>query len=445
MTMTSPDGRRLSQIRPLPDPAGSQPSSPASVLAPRTLPEPGPASAPNTSEPIAPNSFYGKPASNREPPPLPARPSISPPAAEGLGSKSTVYIPPESDPAPSSPFRSPVLVPDSPPAQPTPPLLRPVTDSDWSNNKSGISQWTENWTVAPNDISTSWMKDTDDWRTAEAAKWTATWGTTSYGFKINGRDEAEEQVWWDPMARDAFGRPGPGILPTCAIDFIMQKSDTLYSVQGHLPNAAELTRGQQPAHPITDAPTEDEVRMAMPHPNAFFSTKEFGWMIILWRESSQPPPIFPGAYLPSPLPDAGRRKATKPCGPDGENLTHHFHSISDIIDASKIDPPYLRAPWHDQPEKSEEFNALMCCQCPLWGVFSYTLSSVIPKEVMDMLVEERAQSPSPGQSPFDAVYTALSTIHMFAVSFSLTRISLIYTHFYNLQRHPEPTLEGRGT
>jgi hypothetical protein len=410
--MSTPKDRRLSKIRPLPDPTKSQPSSPSSARAPRPLPEPGapPPSIPSPA-PAATATFYGNTTLRRDPPPLPSRPVAPPPppSPTNLGSKTTVYIPPEAETPSSSPFRSPVLVPDSPPTEPPATLLRPVTDVDWST-KPGATTWTNNW-VDTEVAGGGWdlPKDNDDWAMSSAANWSkGGWGNP-LPFNITGRDEAEERDWWDTAAREAFGRPGPGLLPTGAIEVLTEHAGPLYVVHPRVPDPAELSKGPAPAPPESfEPPTEADLRASLPHTHALFSPQNFGWMMIMWRESDHLPPLLADAKLVSPLPDEEGRKRNKSCGPGGPNLTHHFHVVNRQIDGSKLEPPCMSSDGAD----TEPLSALVCCQCPLWGVFSGRIDCVIPYTVLRALTEERAQAPGIGENPKTAVLMAMTTVHM---------------------------------
>jgi hypothetical protein len=472
--MSSPNDQRLHKIRPLPDPTNSQPSSPASTRSSRPLPQPQtqtlplsqtqsdiqtqPSSGMNaiaagvpSTEKISPANFYGSSndtSSRRDPPPLPSRPTSS--RGHGLGSKSTSYIPPQDDPA-SSPYRSPVLVADSPPP-PEPPLIQPLAGKD--SNK-----WTKNWASENN--STGYNHD-QEWNihdmemdmdtakdhTRSRTDWTNDWDTgTSHvsnlnlPFGITGRDAAEERSWWDASVQSLSGRPGQGALPVCIHDYIVHRAGDFFTVQPHLPDAEELKRGARPVDANSNAgagagdpPSYEELVGALPspQPNVYFSVQEVGWVMVLCWIAPEKLALVKGSVLDKdgdvdgPWPSSSGRGSARPCGRGGSNPAHHFHACSKSVDASRIDmgvKPFRHDPWHappdhgmgPDPEAPEALEALVCCQCAQVVLISRLLPAVIPLNLVGRLMDERKGAPMVGQTPEDAVAMAFATIHVYVV------------------------------
>jgi hypothetical protein len=482
--MSSPKDRRLPQIRPLPDPTSSQPSSPVSTRSSRPLPQPQtqpqPQSQPQTqissvmntntsgvpnTEKISPANFYGTTKdtfSRRDPPPLPSRPASS--RGHGLGSKSTSYIPPQDDAA-SSPYRSPVLVADSPPPL-EPPLIQPLAGKD-------SNRWTENWASEPNttgynhdqewnihdmDMDIDTVKD----HTRSRTDWTNDWDTgtsqvsnLNLPFGITGRDAAEERSWWDASVQSLSGRPGQGALPVCVHDYIVHRAGDFFAVQPHLPDAEELAKGAKPVDPNTntntnvntgDPPGYEELigTLPSPQPNVYFSVQEVGWVMVLCWIAPEKLALVKGAMLDKdgdvdgPWPSSLRRTSARLCGRGGSNPAHHFHACSKSVDASRNNlgaEPFRREPWHappdhgmgPDPEAPEALEALVCCQCAQVVLISRLLPAVIPLDLMGKLMDERKGSPMVGQTPEDAVALAFATIHMYVfLSFCLSVIPSLW-------------------
>lgn len=417
--MSPSNDRRTTNSRPLPDPA-SQPTSPTSARTSRPLPVPtsttvsGTPQTKGTTGTVNPMSFYGSTPNAREPPPLPARPdsarSEAPPWDEGktgLGSKSTTYIPPETSSGASSPFRSPVLVPNSPHS--APPEL--IQDTTFDNNE--LNTVTSAWN-APGKGDNGWNGN-DDWGMSKAADWATNWGEPSFPFKITGRNVEEENSWWDTEARQTFSRPGSGHLPPAVMEMIFAEGGTLHHVEVALPDEGELTRGPSKTPEEYVGPSIEDLRSVIPHPSAYFSPQECAWMIVLPREYVAKPNFTSrdGELSFPPWPNTGFRNANadKPCGKDGANVAHHFHRYDEQIDVRELEPEAALLEGHDVEIKT--LNAVACCQCPMVVLMSTPLSAIIPRTIMDTLAEEREDSPQPGQTKHDSVATAFNTLHMY--------------------------------
>jgi ubiquitin carboxyl-terminal hydrolase 25 len=212
-------------------------------------------------------------------------------------------------------------------------------------------------------------------------------------------------------------------------------------------------------------PSADEVRQAVPHPNAYYCPKHNGWVLLIWKSSSVLPPLA-DKFDERTLPDRIRRKKTNSCVGDGEqpfgqaNKTHHFHHYSKAVDARKMEPHFHRQAWEkeevakrnrrkvtteslhvdlpdgldptkildvpmmmqDEPEQMEEdqeeelLDLYICCQCSFYCVVSDVIPGVIPLRALDALVQDKTQNPAPGMAPEVSVFTAWDTIMGFASS-----------------------------
>lgn len=406
---------------------------------------------------MAPATFY-------QGPPLPTRPS-------SLGSNHTTYVAPEDPPPYSSShgrsptYREPELIEENDDSIPE---LVP-SNGTWDNT----SGWgdPDPWVPYPIDY-TATIKSTPD-------------------IVIDGRDGYEEANWWDASMRERIHRPGSGMLPPFLAEQLHDSAHPLFSVSVTSPDirmpsqvAAPSTSGSAPgspndhkssqssstraawssqaraASPSSSAPppsqpTADDVRTAVPHPNAYYCPKENGWVILSWKSSSVAPPLAQSFQdsQHQPLPDQDRRKRTETCVADNThsfgqtNKTHHFHRYENAIDAHKLTPPFRREEWEEietikqrrrtatfitddidvTKMKVEEIEAMssnelepeaegrlldlyVCCQCSFYCVASGIIPGVIPRKSFDEFAKEKRNNPPPGKTGDQAVVTAFETI-----------------------------------
>jgi ubiquitin carboxyl-terminal hydrolase 25/28 len=196
-------------------------------------------------------------------------------------------------------------------------------------------------------------------------------------------------------------------------------------------------------------PSEEEVRSALPHPNAYFCPKENGWVILSWKNSTVPPP-FAASFTPPPhchIPDQTRRKRVTNCLTDDSpygprNKTHHFHRYEKAVDSHKLTPPYMEDPWvtqdalkskrrgktivnnmdklrADEEEESGSessgdsegmlMDLYMCCQCGLYCTVSPLIPGVIQRKYLDELYRDKKQNPTVGKSGEVTVSVAIET------------------------------------
>lgn len=501
------------------------------VRRPLPIPRAVPAQRPNTPIPgalnsaVAPANFYGTP----KVPTLPTRSS-------NIGSSHTAYIPPEEPPAyGSSPgYREPELVTED-----TMDSLPPLTPSDsqsW-NDKVGTvpydSQWQENsWAGAD---STGWEPYNNP--VSSAAAWETDRSANGLGFDtmdymsapnkslvdvvIEGRDEFEEKNWWDASIRLRNLRPGPGMLPPVLAEELHDPDHSLFSVsvtppdiRMPVPPPPSSTSDQAPDQPPASSPptrtawtsasqttptptavpststsappppppTEDDVRTAVPHPNAYYCPKENGWVILSWKRSSVAPPLAQSFRdsVHNPLPDQARRKRTDNCLSDTEqpfgraNKTHHFHKYEKAVDSHMLTPAFRREEWEanetikqrrrggtiiedidvkqinpqeidmisEDEEGPEEEGRLLdlyvCCQCTFYCVASGVIPGVIPRKCFDEFVREKRNNPQPGKSGEQGIVMAFETIIMLVT----IRNILCITH-WGLQGHRKQAVERR--
>jgi ubiquitin carboxyl-terminal hydrolase 25/28 len=314
---------------------------------------------------------------------------------------------------------------------------------------------------------------------------------------IDGRDDYEEAHWWDGSLRERIQRPGPGILPPLLAKQLHDPEHSLFSVNVSSPDtrmssqtaslsssastsasvsdlkSSHSSSSSSPARPAWSSParatsptptpstpppappTADDVRTAVPHPNAYYCPKENGWVILSWKSSSVAPPLaqsFQDSRHPS-LPNQDRRKRTESCVEDNThpfdqtNKTHHFHKYEGAIDAHKLTPPFRREEWEEietikQRRRTatlikddidvtkmnvEEIDALsgdeleaeaegrlldlyVCCQCSFYCVASGVISGVIPRKTFDDFAKEKRNNPPPGKTGDQAVVIAFETI-----------------------------------
>ncbi|THH27938.1 hypothetical protein EUX98_g6252 [Antrodiella citrinella] len=304
--------------------------------------------------------------------------------------------------------------------------------------------------------STPWDSQTAQWDDPNIfTNLSAEWGVpaTSTKVDIDGRDAEEEARWWDVDHRKKCGRPGPGMLPPLLVDLLHNPDHTLYSVTASFPapkhahsNSASSTPSQSSSVSHTHVhhpPTADEVRMAVPHANAYYCKEHNGWVILSWRSSSVLPPLAHSFKPTLPFPEQTRRKRTQSCigeraqpfGP--ENKTHHFHRYERAVDARTITTPYRRSDWEeeeirkrrrrkmtlreegdDAPEKvqveeeveGELLDLYVCCQCSVHCVASQVIPGVVPVKFMDELTKDKQSHPALDRTPNATVMAAWETI-----------------------------------
>lgn len=274
---------------------------------------------------------------------------------------------------------------------------------------------------------------------------------------ITGRQELEENHWWDRDTRATHQRPGHGILPPVLLEQLHDSEHSLFSVSVTSPDSSlrqssdsPNTKNSTPAASGTifssSPPSDDEVRTSVPHPNAYYCPRENGWVILIWKTSIMSPPLaqsFGNSNHP-PLPNQARRTQTVNCVGDkgGEtNKTHHFHKYSKAIDAYKLTPPLKVEHWdtemiakgrsasldkraekdvgsqddqsQQEIEEGELLDLYICCQCSLYCVALDLIPGVIPMNYLNTFIKDKQSNPPPGKSGEQAVTIALETIMLY--------------------------------
>lgn len=423
--------------RPLPNPQPSSsrrasPETDVPILEKENLvlKSPRPLPTPAKVAPVSPSSFY---ASTTKP--------STKPQPRTVGSVHTTYAPPSSPPPyhiakETSPFREPELVHEDPIA----PLV-PAADT-WGHVDT--TPWDSNWA---------------SWDTPHTKK-----------VDIDGRNDVEERDWCDEATREQHRRPGPGILPPLLSHCLHNPEHTLYFVTASAPplkhsapapasNAsATSTPGSSSASPPPHGfspPTADEIRTAIPHPNAYYCKEHNGWVLLSWCSSTVLPPFVPSYHFEHPLPDNQRRKKTPSCvGDESEllgraNRTHHFHKYAAAVDARHLTTPYKRSDWeaevrqkrrnrsvtlriegnegetstpgekHDVPE-GDLLDLYICCQCSVYCLVSREIiPGVIPVRRVEEFVKDKVENPPVGKtgavaivSGWETIITYVSTLHL---------------------------------
>lgn len=395
----------MSERKETPKPRRQLPAIPVPIL---TTPTPEPQLI---ETPVPSTNFYSAtPATStfsNTPPPLPARPQSL------IGSSHTSII---SDPS----FREPELVAED----------KPLT---WVDQSAG------GWSAEP--TATGWGEGGQAWEdwTAGDQNWGRDW---SQKVDIDGRDEAEEANWW---VKDHPARPGYGILPTNVENWLHDPDHTLYSVSAFAPDRKPRSRpsGEPTPTPSIPPPTDDEIRMAVPHPNAYYCRRDNAWVLLCWKSSSVDPPLAK-TYRGPPLPDLERRRRTSSCVGDGSqpfgqiNRTHHFHMYKKAVDASKLTPPFYRNEWNprtakqrrrqgqvfhgsnpsvssfvdEEIEEGELLDLYVCCQCSLYCVVSDPIPGVLPVKIIEDLTQQKTVTPQVGKSPHVSAVIAWETVLM---------------------------------
>lgn len=383
--------------------------------------------------PIPASTFYGT-----------ATDATSKTQSRATGSSYTTYAPPSSPPPyhktkEVSPFREPELVDD----EPIPPLIAE-----------------------------------DGWGAVDPTPWEAGWGTwdnsAAKQVDIDGRNDEEECNWCDQATREKHKRPGPGILPPLLSHCLHNPEHTLYSVTASAPppkhastsstaSASSSAAGGSsppPANPVPP-PSADEIRTAIPHPNAYYCKEHNGWVLLYWCSSTVLPPIVPSYQYEHPLPDQTRRKRTASCVGDAENVvsqanrTHHFHKYAAAVDARTLNIPFKRSEWESevrqkrrnrsvtlriegdagetstQGESVEEpegdlLDLYVCCQCSVYCLVSqHVIPGVIPLRRVEEFVKDKSENPTVGKTSSIAVVSGWETIITYVSTLPLHDMYLI--------------------
>jgi ubiquitin carboxyl-terminal hydrolase 25 len=438
---------------------------------------------------IPPSTFYA--SQNQRHPPLPTRP---PAPASGSASTGHYIIPPSE----KSPFREPELVRDE--SEQLPSLGDYSTGQDPRPFVYDTPPRESNWQGVEADPwpshSGQYYGSTSSDPYASTNRWIAsapppTWGpydggwntpSTHRSITINGRNDVEEMHWWNPQVRATYARPGRGILPPVLADRLHHPEHTLFSVAVTPPDlrpvpppappqpqptrpespkqrrstdsASSSQNSQSPSSSTswTHPPTAEEVRTAVPHPNAYYCRKHNGWVLLVWKSSSVDPPL--SRSFKGTLPDLGRRRLTNSCIGDSEqpfgplNVTHHFHAYERAIDARRLTPPFNASEWENEersklrhrkmtlrgdestttatvlekapddirmdvdPEDGEgdPLDLYVCCQCSFYVIASGVIPGVIPVKLLEDLVKNKVENPPPDKTGELAALITLETI-----------------------------------
>jgi ubiquitin carboxyl-terminal hydrolase 25/28 len=322
-----------------------------------------------------------------------------------------------------------------------------------------------------------WSKDSADWNHMTNQGWASGsaagqglefdkmdyMNRTDPDFVIDGRVDYEETSWWNPIEREKSNRPGPGILSPVLAEELHDSNHSLFSINIISPPAFTVLshppKDQLPSIPASadhspvSPPTEDEIRTAVPHPNAYYCPKDNGWVILSWKSSSVTPPLArsfssgPNAHLP----DQARRRRTGSCieeedQPFGKmNKSHHFHKYEKAVDSHKLTPPLRLDEWRiienvklkrragtiippeldinavqvdddievlekgPEDDEGKLLDLYVCCQCSFYCVASGIIPGVIPRKYIDEVIRDKRSNPPVGKTGDQAVVCALET------------------------------------
>ena len=257
---------------------------------------------------------------------------------------------------------------------------------------------------------------------------------------IDGRVDHEEINWWNPNEREKYNRPGPGILSPVLAEELHDPNRSLFSIN--------VVYTPTPDHPMVLSPIE-EVRTAVPHPDAYYCPKDNGWVILTWKSS--PPLARSFVNSPNALSDQVRRRLIGSCieedQPFGKmNKTHHFHKYEKAVDSHKLTPPFRQDEWQifespnlkrragtiippdldinavkvdDDIEDMEKntgddegilLDLYVCCQCSFYCVASGVIPGVIPRTYIKEVIIDKRKNPPSGKTGNQAVAIALETL-----------------------------------
>ncbi|KAI0686832.1 cysteine proteinase [Cytidiella melzeri] len=305
----------------------------------------------------------------------------------------------------------------------------------------------------------------DSWGPVDTTPWESNWtefwdNSASKKVEIDGRNDDEERNWCDEGTREKYQRPGPGILPPLLSHCLHNPEHTLYSVTASapppkhsastsaVPSSSPASAGSSTSLPphVAPSPSADEIRTAIPHPNAYYCKEHNGWVLLSWCSSTVLPPIIPSYRFERPLPDQARRKRTVSCvGSEDQvvnqaNRTHHFHKYSAAVDARTLNIPFKRSEWEaearqkkrnrsvtlriegdegetsTQGEKNDEpegdlLDIYVCCQCSVYCLVSrHVIPGVIPLRKVEEFVKDKVENPPVGKNSATAVVSGWETI-----------------------------------
>jgi ubiquitin carboxyl-terminal hydrolase 25/28 len=177
-------------------------------------------------------------------------------------------------------------------------------------------------------------------------------------------EEANESMWWNPAKRDALKPLGPGMLPVLATSTIHHDSHELSKPSVTIPDIPQSSSSEVTYQP----PTADEVREAIPHPNAYYCAKCNGWVIVQKTRTTNPP-IY--ATYKNDCPDLHfptTRSLQRDVDCNSQSTTpfnlrpdsaHHYHLYQDAIPSTAINPPFRRGSWESPaslPQKVVSFH-----------------------------------------------------------------------------------------
>ena len=386
-----------------------------------------PLPVPKEPQPVPASTFYGTSTASTS-------------KQHDYGSSSTSYIAPE--PSTQTQFREPELVNDD--QQSPPPEWNATVDWEVQNTDNSWGDPHLNWTHA--------LKKID----------------------IDGRDMEEEENWCDPGMREKRQRPGPGLLPTVVEANFPVPLNTLWSVTASLPppksesSRASISSARSSASPpprLSTAssyapPTADEVRTAIPHPNAYYCNQKNGWVLVYWCSSAILPPLA-HPWTPDQLPDQQRRKNIDTCHNTKDwswNKTHHFHRYERAVDSKYLTTPYKRSEWEvdetkkrrrrkmtiiDNPDSvpsvEEEdshpesetvlLDLFICCQCSVYCLVSRVIPGVIPLKLMEEFTKEKMDNPRVDVTRRASALQAWETVHTYVHTPPCRVLMYPYAHY----------------
>jgi ubiquitin carboxyl-terminal hydrolase 25/28 len=280
---------------------------------------------------------------------------------------------------------------------------------------------------------------------------------TSKCSMIDGRVDNEEIGWWDPNKREKCKRPGPGILPSVLAEKLHDPNHSLFSINiVSLPvstSSSYASRDQLSLstsdRPTVPPPTTEEIRTAVPHPDAYYCPEDNAWVILSWGSSLPLARSF--VNNSNALPDQDRRRFTGSCieedHPFGKmNKTHHFHKYEKAVDSHKLTPPFCRDEWQifkglkphvgtfippdwdintikddddigfmekdTEDDEGRLLDLYICCQCSFYCVVSGVIPGVIPRTYIDEVIRDKRKNPPLGETGDQAVFSALKTFTM---------------------------------
>ncbi|KAH8810299.1 hypothetical protein DL96DRAFT_533874 [Flagelloscypha sp. PMI_526] len=242
-----------------------------------------------------------------------------------------------------------------------------------------------------------------------------------------GRSSLEGRNWWNPKVRELYSRPGSGTLASLLPGIGDIVDQELFSVKIVVPTAMSNPQPLSRSHSLprsrslshlhglprhSPPPLDEELRVAIPHPDAYYSPKHNSWILLSWGKSKQPPPLIP-FYPQQDVLNAIFRREERCAFLDCNDLlqlshTHHFHKFPSAVDPKLLDSPYEPG---NSVSPTLPLDLYVCCRCQLHLIASSFSQPLVPQPLWNAFLEERRALSSPKTTPETMIVAGLKLLH----------------------------------